>query len=167
MLSYLFTVLDASGKLPPGVLKGNFQWLGNYEECINTKSVQAASDQLLQLQGFSAHYCPVTIGPAAPMLPMVCITNWHLCFFLFYDFVQNADYILLLLIMTSESQRKRESVGGCWKDVVQWISLALVGDGKGIWLQKLCTNLPVMECTSPLSLLLSEKNTCWDGVLLL
>lgn len=26
-------LFDATGKLPPGVLKGNLLWLGNYEEC--------------------------------------------------------------------------------------------------------------------------------------
>ena len=43
-------MLDATGKLPPGVVKGNIQWLGNYRECINGA-----------VPGFS-HYCSVAIG---------------------------------------------------------------------------------------------------------
>jgi len=36
----------------------------------------------------------------------------------------------------------RESVGGWRKDEFQWMSLALVGDGKAIWPQTLCTSYP-------------------------
>jgi len=54
------TVLDASGKLPPGVLKGNFQWLGNYRECRSHS------------YGFGTHYCPVAVGTQSS--PDVCLS---------------------------------------------------------------------------------------------
>jgi len=67
---YVLTVFDATGKLPPGVVKGNLQWLGNYRECINTKLIPGVNDTRHRI---SSHYCPVTIE----FQPAVCIPNEH------------------------------------------------------------------------------------------
>jgi len=63
-------VFDATGKLPPGVVKGNLQWLGNYRECINTKLIPGVNDTR---RGFSGHYCSVAIV----FQPAVRIPNQH------------------------------------------------------------------------------------------
>jgi len=56
-------VFDATGKLPPGVVKGNLLWVGNYKECIGTSLIPGVNDTR---RGFGSHYCPtattVTIG---------------------------------------------------------------------------------------------------------
>ena len=55
----MLTVADAAGKLPPGVLKGNINWLGNYKECISAEFVPGVNDTR---HGFTSHYCVVAIG---------------------------------------------------------------------------------------------------------
>ena len=37
-IQVLFAALDASWKIPPGVMDGNIYWLGDYRECMNTKN---------------------------------------------------------------------------------------------------------------------------------
>jgi len=58
-------VFDATGKFPPGILRGNIQWLGNYKQCINTSLTRDTRF------GISGHYCPVAFG----MPVMVCIST--------------------------------------------------------------------------------------------
>ena len=65
-------MFDASGKLPPGVLTGNWKWLGNYKECRSTS------------YGFRSHYCPVMWSQPAPE---VCLSLY--C----YDFGHFVKYI--------------------------------------------------------------------------
>ena len=47
----LFSVLDSMGKPGSGILQGNFQWLGVFDQC---KAVKA--------QGFAGQYCLPKIG---------------------------------------------------------------------------------------------------------
>jgi len=64
------TVFDATGKLPPGVVKGNLQWVGNYEECISTSRIPGVNDTR---RGFGSHYCPVGFTIANNPPTVVCI----------------------------------------------------------------------------------------------
>jgi len=65
-------VLDASGKLPPGVIAydavselppgvviGNMQWLGSYKECLAIKRKPGVNDTGPVV---SSHYCVVDVG---------------------------------------------------------------------------------------------------------
>jgi len=52
-------VFDATGKLPPGILRGNIQWLGNYKECVNASLIPGVNDTRHRI---NSHYCPVTFG---------------------------------------------------------------------------------------------------------
>ena len=54
----------------------------------------------------------------------------------------------------------QEFVGGWRKDEVQWMSLALVGDRKGIQPQNSAL-LPLMECTFPPLLFLHRRPFSW------
>jgi len=73
MSSYLLAVFDAVGKLPPGVLKGDFNWLGNYKECISTEFVPGVNDTR---HGFSSHYCPVSLQVPQTVSSPVCTITW-------------------------------------------------------------------------------------------
>ncbi len=42
----LFSVVDAMGKIPAGVLQGNIRWIGAYDQCLE---VQASE--------FNGQYC--------------------------------------------------------------------------------------------------------------
>jgi len=46
-------VLDASGKLPAGILEANIAWVGRYDECLNIYS--ESSDVY-------GKYCLITLG---------------------------------------------------------------------------------------------------------
>ena len=59
-IQVLFAALDASWKIPPGVMDGNIYWLGDYRECMNTKNFHycTMADIMLfnQLVFISSHY---------------------------------------------------------------------------------------------------------------
>ena len=65
-LVFLSTVLDAGGKLPPGVLEGNFNWLGAYDECVKivaqVSNPETNSTALEKI--FGGRYCTAAIGMA-------------------------------------------------------------------------------------------------------
>ena len=44
---YITTALDAYGIVPPGVLAGNYQWLGDYGECVSVSSLKYCSINFL------------------------------------------------------------------------------------------------------------------------
>ena len=48
-------MVDAWGKLTPGILNGQLQWLGDYDECLNTRSKHETSDLT-----FRGRYCRAT-----------------------------------------------------------------------------------------------------------
>lgn len=56
---WAFQMIDASGKLPVGFLKGTMTALGNYEECINID----INERRLKVQG---QYCLVDVTPPLP-----------------------------------------------------------------------------------------------------
>ena len=60
-------MFDAVGKYPPGTLRGNGQWLGNYKECVAVHDTQ---------HGISGHYCPVAFGI---QLAVCVFTGHHSC----------------------------------------------------------------------------------------
>jgi len=69
-----------------------------------------------------------------------------------------------MLLKTWKGTSSLPSVSGWRKDEFQWMSLALVGDRKGIWPQNLSTNYPDgVYDPSLLSLLLSEKDVVGLG----
>lgn len=70
-------MFDATGKLPPGVVKGNFQWVGNYKECISTSLIPGVNDSR---RGFGSHYCPIAIEATEVIPTEVCISSrLHFC----------------------------------------------------------------------------------------
>jgi len=48
--------VDASGAIPAGLAKGNFQFLGDFDECLDI-SVSLDIDQNRNLNGFHGQYC--------------------------------------------------------------------------------------------------------------
>ncbi|XP_077994444.1 nose resistant to fluoxetine protein 6-like [Glandiceps talaboti] len=50
---YAITMFDSTGKLPSGVLDGNFQWVGSSKECRRVKNAPVSEDS------FSGKYCQV------------------------------------------------------------------------------------------------------------
>ena len=72
-MSLIFPVLDASFKIPAGLMSGKPHWLGDYEQC------NAIDGTYTTLQGevrpIQGHYCKVNIGPK---LDMVSDTVVHL-----------------------------------------------------------------------------------------
>ena len=75
-------MFDAAGKLPPGIYKGNIQWLGNYKECISTSLTPGVSDSG---HGIRSHYCPVAFGePSAVCISITYRFLFSLCFFTFF-----------------------------------------------------------------------------------
>lgn len=49
---FSFLVYDASVKIPPGVITGNYQQLGNYDECLQVKNEY----------GFTGKACSATVN---------------------------------------------------------------------------------------------------------
>lgn len=49
---FSFLVYDASVKIPPGVITGNYQQLGNYDECLQVKNEH----------GFTGKACSATVN---------------------------------------------------------------------------------------------------------
>ena len=52
----LFTVWDSKGKMQPGILSGNLNSLGNYDECLSVRDVESKAGT------FSGQYCLSTIS---------------------------------------------------------------------------------------------------------
>ncbi len=48
----LVAVLDATAKPESGILDGNFQWLGSFDECKSARHVTDVEDE-----SFSGQYC--------------------------------------------------------------------------------------------------------------
>ncbi|RWS29241.1 nose resistant to fluoxetine protein 6-like protein [Leptotrombidium deliense] len=61
-----FVVLDASGKLPDGVLHGTFTSLGNYDECLDIKLYD---DRFNETELTKGQYCGLSIAPLLPPKP--------------------------------------------------------------------------------------------------
>ena len=53
-------MLDSWGKPGPGLLNFNFQWLGNFEECIAIKSASINNPSFDHTTEFNGQYC--TLG---------------------------------------------------------------------------------------------------------
>lgn len=68
----IFSVLDATGKPPSGLLLGNLQWLGQYGECMGVSSADTAlnSSAFFHLdhaqKTIKGHYCTIDIGNVSP-----------------------------------------------------------------------------------------------------
>ena len=60
----MLAVLDASGKPPSGILRGNLWWLGEYEECLESEALQSAP--------FSTAYCSLSIGNESHISVRIC-----------------------------------------------------------------------------------------------
>ncbi|XP_013776461.1 O-acyltransferase like protein-like [Limulus polyphemus] len=55
---WAFQMFDAAGKLTSGFLKGSFQWLGSYKECIDVSAPQGVINGTdVTFGGFSGQYC--------------------------------------------------------------------------------------------------------------
>lgn len=52
-------MLDAAGKLPSGLLQGNFYWMGDFKECRNVTVPEEVIDGI-RLGGFNGEYCYIT-----------------------------------------------------------------------------------------------------------
>lgn len=48
-----FLVIDASFKIPPGLMEYNFAWIGDYEECLDIDS---------SLTGVKGKYCLISLS---------------------------------------------------------------------------------------------------------
>jgi len=72
----LLTVVDASGKLPSGILLGNTNWLGMYDECLEISSKQSQAHQQDNITVLG-EYCLVNIGDGSPPsdLPVSSVLN--------------------------------------------------------------------------------------------
>ena len=62
-IQVLFLALDASWKIPAGVMDGNIYWLGDYRECMNTKNF---------------HYCTMADIMLFNQLVFIC-SQYHYC----------------------------------------------------------------------------------------
>ena len=60
--SWAVKLLDSDGKLGPGILEGNTQWLGRYSECLDPGVAQAANGTSYYLANF---YLALALGPGA------------------------------------------------------------------------------------------------------
>ncbi|KAK3607215.1 hypothetical protein CHS0354_031713 [Potamilus streckersoni] len=69
-LSLFITVIDAAGKLGSGILDGNLNWPGSYDECINTQAVVYANKSWPSYP-FSGKYCMVGIQIRSPNIPQL------------------------------------------------------------------------------------------------
>ncbi|KAL5006773.1 hypothetical protein ScPMuIL_015579 [Solemya velum] len=56
-------MLDASGKPPSNVLKGNSRWLGSYDECKNVTAVEYPihGNRTVHTNAFGGQYCTITV----------------------------------------------------------------------------------------------------------
>lgn len=52
-------MVDASGKVPSGLLLGNAKWIGTYGECVGASSKQSKQPENSTVLG---EYCLVSIG---------------------------------------------------------------------------------------------------------
>lgn len=67
-------VLDATGKLPPGVLQGNFNWLGSYDQCVKISAelpVYKNGTQIGTDKAFGGRYCSASIPIPIKMVSIV------------------------------------------------------------------------------------------------
>lgn len=48
-------MVDANGRQPSGMLNGGYKWLGDFDECLNTKAVN------LTHQVFTGRYCMIQV----------------------------------------------------------------------------------------------------------
>ena len=55
-------VVDSMGKLPPGVMDGNTNWLGSYSECTNV--TVNYTDIKTRWKYFTGRYCDVKVAMA-------------------------------------------------------------------------------------------------------
>ena len=60
--SWAVKLLDSDGKLGPGILEGNTQWLGRYSECLDPGVAQAANGTSYYLANF---YLALALEPGA------------------------------------------------------------------------------------------------------
>lgn len=58
-------VLDASGKVPEGILAGTLSSLGAYDECLETTLGDEEEDH----KGTNGQYCSIDIKPFLPPKP--------------------------------------------------------------------------------------------------
>ena len=58
--------MDASGKVPEGILSGTLSSLGDYDECLDTKLMDPESEVSRIVTG---QYCSINIKPFLPPKP--------------------------------------------------------------------------------------------------
>ena len=56
-------LLDADGKLGPGFLQGNVQWVGRYSECADKDVVAALNGSVFYLINFAIHLNVPSLSP--------------------------------------------------------------------------------------------------------
>ncbi|XP_060603088.1 nose resistant to fluoxetine protein 6-like [Ruditapes philippinarum] len=63
--------LDATGKIPSGILNGNIFWMGEYDECVNsTATIMTGPNSSVPTHPFNGQYCKlgIPLGATAPSL---------------------------------------------------------------------------------------------------
>jgi hypothetical protein len=63
--------LDATGKIPSGILNGNIYWMGEYDECVNsTATIMTGPNSSVPSHPFNGQYCKlgIPLGATAPSL---------------------------------------------------------------------------------------------------
>ena len=61
--AWALKMLDADGKLGPGFLQGNVQWVGRYSECANTDVAMALNGSVFYLINFAIHLNVPSLSP--------------------------------------------------------------------------------------------------------
>ena len=57
-----FLVLDAFGKLPSGVVQGDFQWIGSYDECNSIRHSPMSHRSGNHSRTIEGKYCMLAVG---------------------------------------------------------------------------------------------------------
>jgi hypothetical protein len=76
-LNNLFSVLDASAKIPTGVMNLDLNWYGSYDECYSDATILETFGILPTTQSpVKGQYCTVSLNlPVPPGVKMVRITR--------------------------------------------------------------------------------------------
>ena len=61
--AWALKMLDADGKLGPGFLQGNVQWVGRYSECVSQDVAQAVNGSVFYIINFAIHLNVPSLSP--------------------------------------------------------------------------------------------------------
>lgn len=66
-MTCFIVVVDALGKLPAGVMRGNLNLIGSYDECANIKA------KIQNSTAFGGRYCKSRVGAPGGLMNMVLL----------------------------------------------------------------------------------------------